>query len=155
MYRLKEDEFPTTPEERKQLNAKLKEWALAAIDTEENRFCLRHKFVEGVLGERDGSVFQFALKIGRLTRVRVDAQKPNPNQPVYAFFHPTFQEYFAAQAIAHWDFFLPRAHDNDNPKPVSERYRIFEPQWKEVILLWLGREDVAKEQKKDFIKRLM
>jgi predicted NACHT family NTPase len=155
VYRWKEDEFPTTPEQRKQLNAKLKELALAAIDKEENRFCLRHKFVEGVLGERDGCVFQLALNIGWLNRVGVDAKNPNPNQPVYAFFHPTFQEYFAALAIADWDFFLPRAHDNHNPQPVSERYRIFEPQWKEVILLWLGREEVEKEQKEKFIKVLV
>jgi len=155
VYRWKKDEFPTTPEEREQLNAKLKELALAAIDKEENRFCLRHKFVEGVLGERDGSVFQLALNIGWLNRVGVDAKNPNPNQPVYAFFHPTFQEYFAALAINDWDFFLPRAHDNRDPKPASERYRIFEPQWKEVILLWLGREDVAKEQKEEFIKALV
>jgi predicted NACHT family NTPase len=155
VYRWKKDEFPTTPEEREQLNAKLKELALAAIDKEENRFCLRHKFVEGVLGERDGSMFQLALNIGWLNRVGVDAKNPNPNQPVYAFFHPTFQEYFAALAIADWDFFLPRAHDNYNPKPVSERYRIFEAQWKEVILLWLGREDVVKEEKEAFIGALL
>src|SRR5919202_2499811 len=154
VYRWKKDEFPKTPEEREQLNGKLKELALAAIDKEENRFCLRHKFVEGVLGERDGSVFQLALNIGWVNQVGVDAKNPNPNQPVYAFFHPTFQEYFAALAIADWDFFLPRAHDNHSPKPVSERYRIFEQQWKEVILLWLGREDVEREQKKDFIEKL-
>jgi HEAT repeat protein len=151
VYRWKKDEFRTEPEEREQLNAKLKELALAAIDKEENRFCLRRKFVEGVLGERDGSVFQLALNIGWLNQVGVDAKNPNPHQPVYAFFHPTFEEYFAALAIADWDFFLPRAHDNDNPKPVSERYRIFESHWKEVILLWLGREEVAKEQKEEFL----
>jgi predicted NACHT family NTPase len=100
-------------------------------------------------------VFQLALNIGWLNRVGLDAKNPNPNQPVYAFFHPTFQEYFAALAIADWDFFLPRTHDNDNPKPVSERYRIFEPQWKEVILLWLGREEVEREQKDEFIKVLV
>jgi predicted NACHT family NTPase len=155
VYRWKKDEFPTTPEQRQQLNAKLKELALAAIDKEENRFCLRHKFVEGILGDRDGCVFQLALNIGWLNRVGVDAKNPNPNQPVYAFFHPTFQEYFAALAITDWDFFLPRAHDNHNPKPVSERYRIFEPQWKEVILLWLGRQDVEREQKEQLIQALL
>jgi hypothetical protein len=155
VYRWKKDEFRTEPEERKQLNAKLKELALAAIDKEENRFCLRHKFVEGILGDPDGSVFQLALNIGWLNRVGVDAKNPNPNQPVYAFFHPTFQEYFAALAIADWDFFLPRAHDNRNPKPVSERYRIFEPQWKEVIVLWLGRDELVREQKEKFIEALV
>ncbi len=148
----KEKEVSTiTPEQRAQLNAKLKELAVAAIDNETNRFCLRQKFVEGVF--RDSALFQLALNVGWLNQVGVDAK--NPNQPVYAFFHPTFQEYFAALAIADWDFFLPRAHDNQNPKPASERYRIFEPPWKEVILLWLGREDVAKEQKEEFIKALV
>jgi len=148
----KEKEVSTImPEEREQLNAKLQELAVAAIDNETNRFCLRQKFVKHVF--QDNSLFQLALEVGWLNQVGVDAK--NPHQPVYAFFHPTFQEYFAALAIADWDFFLPRAHDNDNPKPVSERYRIFEPQWKEVILLWLGREEVEKEQKDEFIKALV
>jgi HEAT repeat protein len=157
VYRWKKDELPTTPEQREQLNAKLKELAREAIDKEENRFCLRHKFVEGILGDREDSVFQLALNIGWQNQVGVDAKNPNPNQPVYAFFHPTFQEYFAALAIDDWDFFLPRAHDNCNPKPVSERYRIFEPQWKEVFLLWLGRseEEVSDKHKKEFIDVLM
>lgn len=34
-------------------------------------------------------------------------------------------------------------------------YRIFEPQWKEVILLWLGRENVDKVQKEAFINVLV
>ncbi|MEQ9550219.1 MAG: hypothetical protein RIM23_11435, partial [Coleofasciculus sp. G3-WIS-01] len=34
-------------------------------------------------------------------------------------------------------------------------YRIFEPQWKQVILLWLGREDVPKQQKDEFIYNLI
>ncbi len=145
----KEKEVSTiTSEEREQLNAKLKKLAVAAIDKETNRFCLRHKFVEGVFG--DSALFQLALNVGWLNQVGVDAK--NPNQRVYAFFHPTFEEYFAALAIDDWDFFLPRAHDNHNPKPVSERYRIFEPQWKEVILLWLGREEVEREQ---FIQALV
>jgi HEAT repeat protein len=102
-------------------------------------------------------MFKLALNIGWQNQVGVDAKNPNPNQPVYAFFHPTFQEYFAALAIDDWDFFLPRAHDNCNPKPVSEKYRIFEPQWKEVILLWLGspNEEVTKQQKEEFIKALV
>ncbi|MEQ8961082.1 MAG: NACHT domain-containing protein, partial [Coleofasciculus sp. C2-GNP5-27] len=157
VYRWKKDEFPTTPEQREQINAKLKELAREAIDKEENRFCLRHKFVEGILGDREGSMFKLALNIGWLNQVGVDAKNPNPNQPVYAFFHPTFQEYFAALAIEDWDFFLPRAHDNFNPKPVSEKYRIFEPQWKEVILLWLGRpeREVSDKQKEEFIQALV
>jgi HEAT repeat protein/DNA replication protein DnaC len=149
VYRWKEDEFPTTSEERKQLNAKLGELAKKAIDKQENRFCWRMEFVKGVLGE--GSLFQLALKVGWLNQVGVDAK--NPLKPVYAFYHPTFQEYFAATAIDDWDFFLPRQHQD---KPVADQYRIFESQWKEVILLWLGRpEERLRKQKEEFIKALV
>ncbi|MBD3560312.1 HEAT repeat domain-containing protein, partial [Planktothrix sp. FACHB-1355] len=82
------------------------------------------------------------------------------DEPVYAFFHPTFQEYFAALAIDDWHFFLN--HDNENPNPFKKHnnkdcvYRIFERQWKEVILLWLGRpEEQMKQQKEKIINNLV
>ncbi len=149
-YRWKKDEFHTTSQQRKQLNAKLGELALKAIDEEEKRFCLQKKFVEDVFA--DDSLFDLAInKLAWLNQVGVDAN--NPNEPVYAFYHPTFQEYFAALVIDDWDFFLPRTHNKNHLKPVSERYRVFEPQWKEVILLWLGRKDV--KNKEEFIKALV
>jgi predicted NACHT family NTPase len=148
VYRWKKDELRITPQQKKELNAKLKELALAAIDKEEKRFSLRQKFVEGVLGECDDELFQFALKVGWLNRVGVDGKNL---KPVYAFFHPTFQEYFAALAIKDWRYFLNHVPDH----PAQGIYRIFEPQWKEVILLWLGREDVGKEGKEEFIKALV
>lgn len=147
VYRWKKEELRITPQRRKELNAKLKELALAAIDKEENRFSLREKFVEIMLGECDDELFQFALRVGWLNLVGVDGK----NKPVYAFFHPTFQEYFAALAIENWRYFLNHVPDN----PAQGIYRIFEPQWKEVILLWLGREDVAREEKEEFIKALV
>ena len=147
VYRWKKAELRITPQQRRELNTKLKELALAAIDQEENRFSLREKFVETVLGECDDELFQFALKVGWLNRVGVDGKNKN----VYAFFHPTFQEYFAALAIEDWGYFLNHVPDN----PAQGIYRIFEPQWKEVILLWLGREDVEKEGKEEFIKALV
>ncbi len=157
VYRWKQDEFRTTPEERQQLNAKLRELAKEAIDKQENRFCLQHKFIEGVF--KNDSLFQLALKVCWLNQVGVDAK--NPLKPVYAFYHPTFQEYFAACAIDDRDYFLPREHkdrpvkDKDNPKRYKP-YRIFEPQWKEVILLWLGRdEEMINKQKEEFINALV
>ncbi|TAF30280.1 MAG: hypothetical protein EAZ68_23035, partial [Oscillatoriales cyanobacterium] len=72
---------------------------------------------------------------------------------IYAFYHPTFQEYFAALAVEDWHFFLN--HISKNPQHPDARYRIFEKQWKEVIVLWLGREEVGKEEKEGFIKALV
>ena len=86
-------------------------------------------------------LFKLANDLGWLNLVDRDAVT---DEPVYAFFHPTFQEYFAALVIDDWNYFLPRKHDNNNPMPVADTYRIFESQWKEVILLWLGRENVQK-----------
>ncbi|MGL5059688.1 MAG: HEAT repeat domain-containing protein [Microcoleus sp.] len=146
VYRWKEEEFPTTPE-RQQLNAKLGELSKEAIDKQENRFCLQHKFIQDVF--KNDSLFKLARNVNWLNQVGVDAK--NPLQPVYAFFHPTFQEYFAATAIDDRYFFLPPQHQD---KPVAEKYRIFEPQWKEVILLWLGRENI-EAQKLEFIDALV
>jgi predicted NACHT family NTPase len=133
-YTWKKNRFRTTFEQRQALNAALGRLALIAIDSQESRFRLHHKVVCEVLGnsEQEGSLFGLALQLGWLNQVGLAAESET-QEKVYAFYHPTFQEYFAALAIDDWDFFLPRAHDNDNPKSASERYRIFEPQWKEVI----------------------
>lgn len=147
VYRWKENKFPTTPERQKQLTAKLGELAKEAIDKQENRFCLRMEFVEALLGE--SSLFELALKVGWLNQVGVDER--NPFESVYAFYHPTFQEYFAATAIDDWDFFLPRQHQD---KPVANKYRILSPHWKEVFLMWLGRKHVKEMQKEELLNAL-
>jgi len=131
--------------------------AKAAIDKELTRFRLRHSLVCEILGEPNDqdSMLHLALDLGWLNTVGIDAI--NPRKPVYAFFHPTFQEYFAARSIDDWDFFLPREHED---KPVetpedNKHYRIFEPQWKEVILLWLGQDNKElEEQRITFIEAL-
>jgi FtsZ-interacting cell division protein YlmF len=78
-------------------------------------------------------------------------------EAVYAFYHPTFQEYFAACSIDDWDYFLPRAHIDQSvncqggDKPT---YRVFEKQWRQPILLWIGRADVKPHLKETFLTRI-
>ena len=48
---------------------------------------------------------------------------------------------------------MPREHC-DRPVP-GKRYRIFDPLWKQTILLWLGRKDVSRERKEEFIEKLI
>lgn len=153
-YEWKQDLYPTTRTQRRQLNQALGELAKAGINSK-TRFRLGENLACDVMGE---PLFDLACRLGWLNLVDRDA---NRDEPVYAFFHPTFQEYFAACAIDDWHFFLN--HDNEKPNPLLDpnpaleydngkpAYRIFEPQWKEVILLWLGREDVTKEKKQEFI----
>ena len=50
-----------------------------------------------------------------------------------------------------WQYFF-----NDDRSNLNQgTYRIFEPEWKAEILHWFSREDVAKEQKEDFIQALI
>ncbi|KAM3097550.1 NACHT domain-containing protein [Phormidesmis sp. 146-12] len=95
-YEWKKTEIPTTFQQRKQLNAKLSELALEAIEKEANRFCLRHEFISQFMGEPEdeASLFCLALKLGWLNKVGIDVS--NPRESIYAFLHPTFEEYFAA-----------------------------------------------------------
>jgi HEAT repeat protein len=77
------------------------------------------------------------------------------DEAVYAFFHPTFQEFFAACGVDNWDFFLPRNHVDH---PVDGKvYRIFEEKWKEVIALWLGfpENQILTQEKETFIQALI
>jgi hypothetical protein len=139
-------------DKQEELHTALSKLALEAID---KKLPLRKKFAHKIMGQ---SLFKLARDVGWLNWVYKDVET---GQDVYAFYHPTFQEYFAACAIDEWDYFLPREHkdrpveDKENPEKYKP-YRIFELQWKEVILLWLGRpyEEVAKVQKEEFIGAL-
>ena len=149
-YKWKKEEFATNSYQRQQLNVKLGELAKAAIDKEATRFRLRQDFVNRFLGDADDekSLLKLALNHGWLNCVGIDTNR----KPVYAFFHASFQEYFAAKAIDDWHFFLNHVSKN----PSQGTYRIFEPQWKQTILLWLGREEEnLKQQKQQFIDALV
>ena len=132
--------------EKKELNKALGELALAGINSQ-TRFRLGEELAYEVMGE---PLFKSACDWGWLNLIYRDAET---NAPVYAFFHPSFQEYFAATAIDDWHFFLPRDYVDEQIE--EQEYRIFKSQWKEVVLLWLGRDDIAKEEKEKFINALV
>nr|WP_322681782.1 HEAT repeat domain-containing protein [Nostoc sp. DedQUE03]MDZ7977279.1 HEAT repeat domain-containing protein [Nostoc sp. DedQUE03] len=149
-YKWKKEEIPTTPEQRQQLNIKLGELAKEAIDKEATRFRLRQDFVSQFLGDVDNenSLLTLALNRGWLNCIGIDTNR----KPVYAFFHVSFQEYFAAKVIDDWHFFLNHVPKN----PRKGTYRIFERQWKQTILLWLGREEEnLTQQKQQLIEALV
>ncbi|MEG4945002.1 hypothetical protein [Microcoleus sp. F4-D5] len=133
--------------QQQDLNAALGKLALSGMLNETSRFQLRESVGYPVMG---ASQFELACRLGWLNLVARDAETL---EGIYAFYHPTFQEYFAALAVEDWHFFLN--HFPGNPQHYDARYRIFEKQWKEVILLWLGREEVGKEEKEAFIKALV
>ena len=150
-YRWKEVFFKITIAQRKDLNKALGELAKQALEQQSSKYRLTYSQVSKILGESDEGLFKQALELGWLNLIGVAEEDRTDN--VYAFFHPTFQEYFAAQAIDDWDYFLPCNHQD---KPVeNKRYRIFEEaQWQEVILFWIGRKDIDKEKKESFLNAL-
>ncbi|MEG5164227.1 HEAT repeat domain-containing protein [Microcoleus sp. AT3-A2] len=133
--------------QQQELNAALGKLALSGMLNETSRLQLPESVGYRVMGEFH---FELASRLGWLNLVARDAETA---EGIYAFYHPTFQEYFAALAIEDWHFFLN--HITKNPQHPDARYRIFEKQWKEVILLWLGREEVGKEEKEGFIEALV
>jgi predicted NACHT family NTPase len=96
IYKWKEKEIPTTSTQRKELNEALGKLALEALDQDSSYFRLTHDQIVKVLGETDQGLGKLALDIGWLNEVGV-AQE-NLDQVVYAFYHSSFQEYFAALA---------------------------------------------------------
>ncbi|MDJ1173976.1 HEAT repeat domain-containing protein, partial [Roseofilum capinflatum] len=146
-------EIELDEEKRLQLHQKLGELALLGIDSKDkegnfSQFWLRESGLKQVFGTLDNDLCKAALQLGWLNRLgKVESET------VYGFDHATFQEYFAALAVEDGDYFLPRNHE-DFPIAGKE-YRIFAPQWKPVILFWLGREDVEEEKKEAFIEQLV
>ncbi|MBE9012757.1 NACHT domain-containing protein, partial [Pseudanabaenaceae cyanobacterium LEGE 13415] len=136
IYAWKQDYFPTTPAQRQQLNHALGQVALRALSQSKTRFRLPYSFIQQAFGNAI-EIMPLALQLGWLNQVAT----PN-GEKIYAFYHSSFQEYFAAQAIDNWQFFF-------------DNYLIFQSHWREVIFLWLGRTDLAIDQKESFIQALL
>jgi hypothetical protein len=145
------------PEEKRPLLERaLGELAKNAIDREDFRFRLRETFIRQELDKFDSSLFGIACELGWINKLGSAVE--NPDEPVYAFLHPTFQEYFAALAIDDWHFFLN--HNNSQPNPFLSwngkdcTYRVFQSKWREIILFWIGQK-AREEEKERFITDLV
>jgi hypothetical protein len=132
---------------QKVLSQALGELSKRAIDGETSRFRIPETLIRSIFDElsvephdeSDPDFLELALAIGWLNDVGVAAE--NLHERVYAFYHPTFEEYFAALAIPDGSFFF-----NHTPEDIrSGSYRIFEPKWKEVYLLWMGSYSSQRE----------
>ncbi|MBD2693111.1 HEAT repeat domain-containing protein [Anabaena catenula] len=129
-----------------ELKVKLGKLAQAVLDRKASRFRLNEYLG---ISDDENSLLKLALNLGWLNQVGRDTEK----RTIYAFANAYLAENLAAIAIDNWDFFLPRSHKN---KPIeNKRYRIFEPEWKQTILLWFERKDIPKEEKEAFIQALI
>ncbi|MEA5575665.1 NACHT domain-containing protein [Anabaena sp. UHCC 0451] len=129
---------------KQELHQALGRLALAGINSDA-RFRLNESLAVQEMGQ---DLFNLACDVGWLNLVDRDASS---EEAVYAFFHPNFQEYFAALAIDDWRYFLNHIPNN----PEKGIYRIFESKWKEVILLWLGMLNIPEILKREFVSELL
>jgi Effector-associated domain 4/NACHT domain len=135
IYSWKQDLFPTSLRQRQSLNQALSQLALQAMQQTESIFRLSQTMVFAAF-VADLDLLTLALNLGLLKQ-----SGQSSGNPVYAFHHPTFQEYFAAQAIPDQQQFLA--------------FNIFELKWREVLPLWLGREDIADRSKESLLQTLL
>jgi energy-coupling factor transporter ATP-binding protein EcfA2 len=137
IYSWKQDLFPTTLSQRQSLNQLLAALALQAMEQRDSIFRLSSTLVLGAFAA-DLDLLTLALNLGLLKQ---SGHSIATGDPIYAFHHPTFQEYFAAQAIADRQQFF--------------EFNIFDLKWREVLPLWLGREDIADCAKEELLQSLL
>ncbi|MGB3496292.1 MAG: NACHT domain-containing protein [Elainellaceae cyanobacterium] len=147
-YEWKEELYATTKAQRQELNKALGKLALTALDNQDGlqQFRLPEDSARQIMSDE---WFGLAENLGWLNVIDRDSET---DEAVYAFFHATFQEYFAASIIENYLYFI----DTNRSLGEVNRFRVFETGWKEVLLFWLGRpyNQISNNQKKDLIDEL-
>jgi NACHT domain len=155
LYKWKAKEFSDEVKLRRELDLALGKLAKAGLNRQPindgavRRFRFTASEISKLWADLPDTLLPAVDKLGWLNVV-------DPKADLYAFYHPTFQEYFAACSIDDWDYFLPRVHI-DQPIPCQRElvptYRVFEKQWQQVIVFWIGR-DFNNERKEEFLVKL-
>jgi hypothetical protein len=144
IYEWKQDRFPTSLAQRQQLDRALGKLALQAIHLDKSkqvRFRLHHHTILELL---EPDLLELALQLGWLNQVGISA---HTGAKIYAFYHATFQEYFAARSITDWHYFF----DGD----TTSHPPVFSPYWHETILFWFGRRDILISEKEACLAALI
>jgi len=133
---------------KKELEKALGRLAIQGLDRDKFHFRFTKKQINKVLGEADEGFFKLAIKLGWLNEVGLAEET---SEKIYAFLHPSFQEYFAALAIESFDFFFLH-----HPEEINKgTYKIFHKKWQEVIEYWFCRSDIPQKTKITSLNNLL
>ena len=144
-YKWKEYKLQIDWSEQQELNASLAKLALIAF---EDSSALKETKILKILGK---TLFEKACTVGWLVQIAKDSQT---SEPIYSFLHFSFQENFAAEAIAKnydWHFFLRHVQGN----PLQGSYCIFESKWWNIYIFWMGKPSVASASKSALLSALV
>ena len=146
LYTWHQERCPTSPRQRHHLSQALGHLALEAFRRSPQPYRLSQTLAHTSLAHTslapDIDPLALALDLGWLSHLGL---APTTAEPVYGFYHPTFQEYFAAQAIPSPEVFLDPA----------QGYPLFQDPWGEVLGLWLGRSDLDSIPKETLLQQLI
>ena len=119
-YQWKKERFSEIQDKRQELENALKKLALEGV--KQNQFILPHSLVENTINDK--SLFQLSLQLGLLNQVGIIEK--SLNEKIYSFWHPAFQEYFAALELI----------DSNKNYDFDIILQGFASQWSEVFLFW-------------------
>ncbi len=138
-YEWQAETISTTTKQRQQLNQFLANLGLSHRQTEEESPTISQEMID-----ENESLLSLGLQLHWLRRVGIVSKQGKDNK--YKFEDPTFEDYFASLAIDQWQYFL---------ETDSLGLGIFSEQWQKILLFWLGREDIASEQKEALMQALV
>lgn len=138
-YQWQAETIQVTPEVKQQLNQFLTHLAFNHRQTGNPSSPIIQK-----ISHDNESLLSLSLQLHLLRPIGLISQQEKDNQ--YCFEDKTFEDYFAALAIDHWQYFLNKE---------TAILEMFSEQWQTILLFWLGREDIASEEKEAFIKALI
>ncbi len=139
--RWNQNQSSLTQTKQRSLFSALAKIALKAMDNP-SRFRLSQSFILDHISEEQ---FLLACQFGWLNLVD---RYPTNDEKVYAFPHTTLHEFFAAKAIDSHKFFLNHQLPVTSSSVATGSYRLFDSQWKEVYLFWLGLDNKDLEEHK-------
>ncbi|MGK7884389.1 MAG: HEAT repeat domain-containing protein [Crocosphaera sp.] len=138
-YQWQGENSNVTPAEQEPLNEFLTHLALNHRET-----ALSSAPISPEMIEDNTSLLSLSLQLHWLRPIGIVRELEKHNQ--YRFEDQTFEDYFAALGIENWQYFFATE---------TTKIEMFSDKWQHILLFWIGREDIACEEKEALMTALI